>query len=350
MVGYSRDSSVNRTIIDKTFTCNDNSRRIFIDKFERRESEVETVYIGVDENKFNPDIFNKQKILRELQIQKNKKVISFICRITDQKRPFLFFEIIKSLTQQRDDIIAVIAGDGPMLEDLKNKVKQERLQNFFVFLGNYEETEKIYKISDITVNTSIKEGIALTSYESLSMGVPVVSADVGGQAELIKNSVGTIVPCFQKEEEILNFNYSSKEIENYVSAINEVLNNLDFYKLNCRKRILNGFTNENMIKKMEQEFIKIAENPSQEKKQNGLNLAKNIDILKELIITYIVSSKSEYEWLVENFNRENVHKISFDKEKTIFYEHTIEYKLKHPIVVALRKIGVYERFKEILGL
>ena len=35
------------------------------------------------------------------------------------------------------------------------------------------------------------------------MGVPVVSANVGGQAELINDEVGAVVPCMQKENEIM---------------------------------------------------------------------------------------------------------------------------------------------------
>ena len=78
----------------------------------------------------------------------------------------------------------------------------------------------------------------------------------------------------------------------------------------------------------------------------------NMDILKELISTYIVSSKGQYEWLSNEFNRKNVHKVENKRalKKRKYYEHTLEYKLKHPIVVALRKIGVYERTRELLGM
>ena len=59
----------------------------------------------------------------------------------------------------------------------------------------------------------------LTSYESLSMGVPVISSDVGGQKELINNDVGRVVKCYQKETDINIFNYEKEEIEQYVNGI-----------------------------------------------------------------------------------------------------------------------------------
>ena len=48
------------SIIDKTLLCNENSRRILINHFNRKEEETKTVYIGVDEKKFNPEIYDKK--------------------------------------------------------------------------------------------------------------------------------------------------------------------------------------------------------------------------------------------------------------------------------------------------
>ncbi|MBR0426636.1 MAG: glycosyltransferase [Clostridia bacterium] len=219
--------------------------------------------------------------------------------------------------------------------------------------GNIKKTEKIYAISDLSINTSIKEGLALTSYESLAMGVPIVSSDVGGQKELITGEVGVIVPCLQNEKEIWNFDYSKQEVLNYFVAMQKIINNLKFYKSNCRKRILSQFTIDSMIKNMEKEFIELVQNPDKEKIENGKQLAKNLSLIKELISSYFVSCQRQYEWLCDEFNSKNIHRLpsrSRALKKRQFYEHTLEYKLKHPVVVALRKMGVYEDAKRLLGI
>lgn len=352
--GFSRDSNGVQNVIDKTFTCNENSRSIFIKHFKRKPEEVKAIYIGVDEKKFDPEKYNREDLLEKFKYGnylKNKIIISYVCRIADQKRPYLFFEVIKKLAEIRDDFVAIVAGDGPMLDGLKRKVKQQRLEKYFVFVGNIKRTERIYAISDLSINTSIKEGLALTSYESLAMGVPVVSSDVGGQKELITNEVGIIVPCIQDEKEIWNFDYSEEEILNYVVAIQKIINNLKFYKSSCRKRILQQFTIDSLIKNMEKEFIELTQNPNKEKIENGEQLAKNINLSKELISLYLVSCERQYEWLCEEFNEKNIHRlVSRSRNKKKFYEHTLEYKLKHPVVVALRKIGIYEDAKRLLGI
>lgn len=345
--GFSRDSSIIQNVIDKTYTCNENSRNIFVKYFGRKLRDVKTVYIGVDEKKFDPEKCEEIKLKEKI---KNKKVISFICRIADQKRPFLFFEVIKQLSKKRKDFVVIVAGDGPFLEEFKHKVSENNLDKFFKFMGNVKDTRKIYAISDVTVNTSIKEGLALTSYESLAMGVPVVSSDVGGQQELITEDVGIIVPCMQNEKQILDFNYSEKEVQNYVNSIEKIFKNLEKYKSNCRERILKKFTINKMIKTMEKEFEKVTQKPNQIKIENGKILSKNSDILKELISTYFMSSEIEYKWLVEEFNNKNIHiNEKYNKKIRKYYEHTLEYKLKHPIVLVLRKIGIYNQCKKMLG-
>ena len=151
-----------------------------------------------------------------------------------------------------DDFLFVIAGDGPMLQEIKSKAKSLNINDVICFLGNISDTEDIYAISDLTLNCSIKEGIALTSYESLSMSVPVISADVGGQTELIDSTVGGVVH-YNKDASKKELD---DEINNYVEETLRVLNNIDEIKKNCRKKILDGFTLDLMAEKMDKVFEK----------------------------------------------------------------------------------------------
>ena len=350
--GFSRDSSRVASVIDKTYVCNKNSEKILENYFNREKEDVDTIYIGVDEKVYNPELFNKEEILKENNINPNGKyIISYICRITEQKRPYLLLKIVEKLKEQRNDVLFIVAGDGPLLEDIKKEAKKLKISENILFLGNVKETEKIYAISDLTLNCSIKEGLALTAYESLSMGVPVVSCDVGGQKELIDENVGVIVPCMQKEEDIFDYAYKEKEINPYVEGINKILNNLETYKKNARKRILDGFTIDNMIVNMEKVFETIYQNPNNLKIEQAKKMQGNIDITKELITKYFIAAGPEYEWLAKKFNVENVDrdwKLEKKANKMLYYENTLEYKIKHPFYVILTKLHIYGFIKKIL--
>lgn len=350
--GFSRDSSRISSFIDKTYVCNRNSEKILVDYFKRKQEDIGTIYIGVDEQIYNPELFDKEEILKTLNIDtKGKYVISYICRITEQKRPYLLLKIIEKIKREREDCLFIIAGDGPLLDKMRKEAKKLKIYEDMIFLGNVKETEKIYAISDMTINCSIKEGLALTAYESLAMGVPVVSCDVGGQKELINEDVGVIVPCLQEEENIFDYSYKEEEVIPYVEGINKILNNLETYKKKARPRILNGFTIDNMVENMDKVFEKVKNNPNTEKTENAKNMKNNIDLTKEFITRYFIGAQIEYEWLAKNFNMENVDidwKLERKENKMLYYENTLEYKIKHPIYVILIKLHLYELIKRIL--
>ena len=352
--GYSRDSAMVSGFIDETYLCNNSSANLLVKHFGCEKENVETCYIGVDEKKFDPKKYDKKEILEKLKIKADEKyVISYICRISEQKRPYLMLEIVRKLKEKRNDFVFVVAGDGPMLNEITNKSKSLKIDDVMYFLGNISKTEEIYSISDLTINCSIKEGLALTSYESLSMGVPVISSDVGGQKELINEDVGVIVPCLQDETMINDYNYSEAEIQSYVDGIEKILSNLKEYKDKCRKRILAGFTIDNMVSNMETNFKEIATNPNPYKIEKGKQCDKKI--VKELLTLNIIAFREEYDWLCAQFNMKNIDIYKIPNTRKLkgkenpMYEFTLEYKIKHPIVVFLRKIGIYDFCKKLIG-
>ncbi len=297
--GYSRDSSAVASVIDKTLVCNKNSENILVDFFKRNHNDVETVYIGVDEKKFNNN-FTKNQI-RDLKIKYKipleKKIITFIARIAAQKRPFLLLEIIKEYVKNNSDALFVICGDGPMLQELKDKAKKNKLNQYIAFLGSIKNTKEIYAISDCTINCSIKEGLALTTYESLSMGIPVVSSKVGGQAEIIDDSVGFVIETSQSEKDVLDFNYEKEEINSFVHALETVLGKNKYYKSNCRNKILSGFTIDQMNKNMNKIIDDLLRKKTDKKFENE-------DVAKELLNQYLLESKPEYKYFIDYYNNE----------------------------------------------
>ena len=200
------------------------------------------------------------------------------------------------LKKKRQDFKVMVVGEGNLLNKMKEEAKKLNIADDIIFTGNLENTAEIYSISDLTVNCSIKEGLALTSYESLSMGVPVVSSDVGGQKELITEDVGKIIKLRQDEKDFYNESYCQEEIQDYVSTINDILNNLDMYKTNCRERILNYFTIDKMIEKMSNILQETCQKPNEYKIENGKKLKDNINLCKELITTNLKTDEIEYKW------------------------------------------------------
>ena len=311
--GYARYSSMQESVIDKTLVCNNNTKNVLVKKFKRKEEEIKTIYVGVDEDKFNPDKYDKVSLLKKYKLDENKHIISYICRISEQKRPMLLLEIVNKLKDIRKDFKVLVVGEGNLLPKMKNKAKELKLEEYICFLGNIEDTEEIYAISDLTINCSLKEGLALTSYESLSMDVSVVSSDVGGQSELIDENSGALIKCMQDEKDIYSEKYELNEIENFVNSIIKILNNLNRYKGNCRKKILDKFTINEMVNNISKIFESEYKTPNSEKIKNGEGLKDNLNITKEFMTINIMNDKIEYNWECKEYEKK-IYGVAYSKE------------------------------------
>lgn len=254
--GYARTSMAMSDLIEKTYVCNDSTRKAFLSLFGRKENEVETIYIGVDQEKFNPEKVMKGTIRSKYHIPDNGKVVIFPCRLCGQKRPYLMIDIAKSAVEKNENIYFIVVGDGEELTGMQMRVKEYGLDEHVFFAGLQDDVRPFYRDADLTLICSLREGLSLTAYESCAMRTPVVTVDVGGQCELIDNTVGELIPLMQREQDIDKREYSKEEILKYTNAILNILKDSNCEKylqmcLNCRKKIEDKFGLDTMIKNME---------------------------------------------------------------------------------------------------
>ncbi len=110
-------------------------------------------------------------------------VVGTIIRFTEEKRPDLWIETALRLAAHRADVRFLLVGDGPMREQLEQRVAQAGRTDRFVFTGYQRDTIGALCAMDVFLLTSRKEGLPNVLVEAQALGVPVVSSDAGGAAE-----------------------------------------------------------------------------------------------------------------------------------------------------------------------
>jgi glycosyltransferase involved in cell wall biosynthesis len=88
------------------------------------------------------------------------------------------------------DALLLIAGKGPLEDDLRSLVRSLRLENNVQFLGFVADQElpAAYRAADLTVVPSVAaEGFGLVVVESLAAGTPVLVTPVGGLPEVVRD-------------------------------------------------------------------------------------------------------------------------------------------------------------------
>lgn len=284
---YPRDSVAIDGFLDRSYTCTKVLRESMKKNMGRTVDNVETIYIGVDEQVFDPtkvhlsDNDDLDKVKVKL---KGKKTVLFLCRISEEKRPIFMVRVFEKLLEKDKDIMLLVVGDGPELKEMKNTANKCGITDNVIFFG-MQENEKIkpfYKVSDVTVICSLVEGLTITTYESLAMGTPVVTANVGGQKELVDNTCGRVIENVQTAENgYYNRAYTEEEINRYVKAIQEVLEDKTL-KDNCRTKVMSGYTVDNMVKQFEKEFEMFAKEGSKINPQSIVNK----DLYKQYVVLY----------------------------------------------------------------
>ena len=302
--GYARTSGTMGAILEKTYVCNERTRRVLINDFGRDLESVETLYIGVDQEQYDETKIEAGLVRKELNIAEDRPIILFPCRIHPQKRPFLMVEIAKQIKQSIPNIAFVVVGDGPQFEELKIAIERENLTETVYLAGRQKDMRPYYKDSALTLICSLKEGLALTAYESLSMSKPVVTSDVGGQAELIDDTVGRVLPLLQSEaDELDSRTFSQEEVQMYVKAITDVLADQKQYQQmcrNCRRKIEEGFSSQIMIHKLERIFGDLVQNPVQQERRQ--ETAKNIGFYSRILneLPTLMNEVNAYEAMYKN--------------------------------------------------
>jgi len=79
-----------------------------------------------------------------------------------------------------------LVGDGPKLRSLRAQASRLRLEDSTVLVGSqpHEQLADWYRAADLTVLSSLSEGIPNVLLESLACGTPFVATNVGSTCEL----------------------------------------------------------------------------------------------------------------------------------------------------------------------
>lgn len=280
--GHARTSGMIGGTLDRTYVCNSATRKVMIEYFAREPQSVETVHIGVDEKLFDRDKVQPGQLYAETGISSDRPVVLFICRLHPQKRPYLMLEIAEKLREKVADVAFVIVGSGELEEGLRARTKKAGLESTVYFVGPKSDVRPYYRDAKATLVCSLKEGLSLTAYESCAMGVPIVSADVGGQRDLVDDTVGALIPCLQTEaDSIGDQKYSEEEVMLYVGPLTRILSDDRLWqKMSgaARAKIENGFTIKHMVQYFEKEFVRLITEPKEvelrHKKAEALHLVK----------------------------------------------------------------------------
>ena len=89
----------------------------------------------------------------------------------------------------------VLAGDGPLLEDVRAQVVAAGLSDRVHFLGTRRDVPALLAASDSFVLPSLWEGLPLALVEAMAGDLPVIATKVSGTEQvMVDGRTGWVVP------------------------------------------------------------------------------------------------------------------------------------------------------------
>lgn len=101
-----------------------------------------------------------------------------------------FFRVIARYPESK----LIIVGDGPLREELQQKIVHRNLEKSVLLLGYIKNPFPIIARADCFVFSSDYEGQGLVVLEALILERPVISTDVVGPRSILENGEGVLVP------------------------------------------------------------------------------------------------------------------------------------------------------------
>jgi len=159
-------------------------------------SRMRVIHNGLDpESLPEPDPGEVARIREGLGWKAETTVIGWAGRLVPQKDPELFLEVAGVLAGKYPETRFLVLGDGPLMPRLLALREQRGLDDVVRFHGARLDARRWMNAFDLLLLTSLFEGMPNVLIEAQMMGIPCVTTDAGGAAEVVLNGrTGVVAP------------------------------------------------------------------------------------------------------------------------------------------------------------
>lgn len=152
-----------------------------------RDEKYSTIYSGMELNRFLHADVDGSAIRCEFGIPSDAPVIGKIARLFPLKGHDQLLDAAPRIVERHPDVRFLLVGDGVLLDHLKNRVRELKIEENVVFAGliDRERIPEMISAMDVLIHTSLREGLARVLPQALAMRKPCVSFDVDGAPEVV---------------------------------------------------------------------------------------------------------------------------------------------------------------------
>ena len=180
---------------DRIVTCGEAMRTHLLADNPLPAARLLSIPTGIDFDRLQPSA--ERSVLRaRLGLQASQQAILMVAILRGVKRHMLALEAMAQLRSRHPQARLLLAGEGPMRQELEDRAQALGLSDCVMFLGHREDVADLMAACDVLLLSSRSEGIPQSVVQAMASGLPVVATAVGALPELIDGQQqGLLVPA-----------------------------------------------------------------------------------------------------------------------------------------------------------
>ena len=184
---------------DQFVAVGEDVRNIYVRSKIGNAQSYETIYSGMPLKEYLEagQMGEKDRLaLRsELGFEPHHRIVLMAARLEERKGHAYLFEAIHRLKPHHPDLRVLILGEGHYRPELETQCRVLCIDDVVAFLGHRHDLPRVLAASDISVLTSLWEGLPRVLVQSAAAGKPILTFDVEGAWEIVRDGRnGFVVP------------------------------------------------------------------------------------------------------------------------------------------------------------
>jgi len=156
---------------------------------------IRAIPLGLELERFLGAEVHRGALRRELGFGDQERLVGIVARLVPIKAHEVFFAAARLVLDAEPQARFLVVGDGERREALERLAAELGLAGATRFLGWRGDLERVYADLEVVALTSLNEGSPVALIEAMAAATPVVSTDVGGVSEVVRNDrTGILVP------------------------------------------------------------------------------------------------------------------------------------------------------------
>jgi glycosyltransferase involved in cell wall biosynthesis len=162
------------------------------------------------------------EIRRGLGLGEDALVIGIVATFSPEKNHTLFLEFAHRIIPRHPNARFLLIGDGSERGGIETAIERLGIGGRVRLLGMRTDVRDLLSVLDVSVNTSVREGLNNALLESIAAGVPCLASRVGGTPELVTPGVhGELFDVMSLDDMVAKFEKMDGRLDEYRRSIRE---------------------------------------------------------------------------------------------------------------------------------